>query len=154
MTFLRFCGTAPRIFELTRAENPRFFSPPLEDATFHTALHIHYDGSDHETIGSCGSIQGGNYFLPLATLISRSKKKKKKLEDRSLENNLLKQISLDIGTRCFNESFENPSSWFQSRKILRKFLRKKQRIDDIGEKSRCIGKKREIWEKSSERKNL
>lgn len=82
----RFCGFAGRPPNFRTHEDPRFF-PPLEDATFHTALHPLRRKRPRDN-WICG-IQGGNYFLPAYCFNFESDRKKKKpRRGLFLQNNL------------------------------------------------------------------
>lgn len=82
----RFCGFAGRPPNFRTHEDPRFF-PPLEDATFHTALHPLRRKRPRDN-WICG-IQEGNYFLPAYCFNFESDRKKKKpRRGLFLQNNL------------------------------------------------------------------
>lgn len=80
----------PRIFELSRI---LVFSPLSRTPPF-TPPSIHYDGSDHETIGSAGSKEETTSFL-LTALISRAIEKRKNLVEDCSFRTILKQTLLE-----------------------------------------------------------
>lgn len=97
----RFCGFAGRPPNFRTHEDPRFF--PLSRTPPFTPPSIHYDGSDHETIGSAGSKEKTTSFL-LTALISRAIEKRKNLVEDCSFRTILKQTLLEGDE--FNEFLE------------------------------------------------
>lgn len=88
----RFCGFAGRPPNFRTHEDPRFF--PLSRTPPFTPPSIHYDGSDHETIGSAGSKEETTSFL-LTALISKAIEKRKNLVEDCSFRTILKQTLLE-----------------------------------------------------------